>query len=267
MTTTTPFDDALDQAQQAFQQGQFYEASVLYQHIVDDLPEASDGSDVQLSALRGRAIALYGLGRFHEGELLLRRVLTACGTEPEGERCVDALGLLAEAIGEQGRWVEAEALAREAVRLGESALGLPHETTLTALLALARVCSHTAPATSEAWIRETRDAIERYLGESHPVTWSAQHLLVDTLRTLGRWDEAEQAAENLIAVGACHQGAGHPYTLRARCDLALIFHAAGKQHEASAAADSVLDASVRALGPEHPYLMRIRRDHAAITGR
>ncbi|MFJ9379337.1 tetratricopeptide repeat protein [Streptomyces sp. NPDC101455] len=265
MTTATSFDDALDQAQQAFHQGQFYEASVLFQQIVDDLPEASDGSDVQLSALRGKAVALYRLGRFHEAELLLRQVLIACGTEPEGERCVDGLGRLAEAIGEQGRWVEAEALAREAVRRGKSELGRRHEATLTARLALAWVCSHTAPATSEAWIRETRDAIERNLGESHPVTWSAQHLLVDTLRTLGRWDEAEQAAQDLIAVGERHQGAGHPYTLRARCDLALILHGAGSQAQAVALADDVLADCERALDRSHPDAVRIRRNYKAIT--
>ncbi|WP_406011618.1 tetratricopeptide repeat protein (plasmid) [Streptomyces sp. NBC_00637] len=88
-----------------------------------------------------------------------------------------------------------------------------------------------------------------------------------TLRALGRWDEAEQAADGLIVMRERHQGAGHPYALQARCDLALILHAAGKQLEASAAADDVVDVSVRALGPQHPVTARIRQDHATITGR
>lgn len=267
MATATSFDDALGQAEQACRRGQFYEANLLFQQLTDGLPATGDASEVHLAALRGRAIALYELGRFRDGEQLLQRVLIACGTEPEAARCVDALGRLAEAVGEQGRWIEAEALARDAVRRGESVLGQQHEATLTALLALAWVCSHTSPTKSKAWIRETREAIERELGGAHPVTWSAQHLLVATLRTLGHWDEAEQTAQNLIAVRERHQGAGHPHTLRARCDLALIFHGAGKQHEASTAADSVLHASVQALEPDHPYLARIRRDHAAVTGR
>lgn len=264
MATATAPDDALPQAERAYRDGQFYEAEVLYHQLLGDLPQ---DSHLFLQALRGRGLALHDLGRFHDAEQQLRRILLACMHEPVGERVVDALGRLAEAVCEQERWFEAEALAREAVRRGESALGQRHEATLSALLALGRVLSRTAPAESEPWIRKTREAIARALGRSHPVAWSAQHLLVATLRALGRWDEAEQAADDLIVMREHHQGAGHPYTLRARCDLALILHAAGKQHEASEAADGVLDASMGALGPQHPFTARIRQDHATITGR
>lgn len=264
MATATALDGALSQAERAYLDGQFYEAEVLYHQLLGDLPQ---DSHLFPQALRGRGLALHELGRLHDAEQQLRRILIACIHEPLGERVVDALGRLAEAVCEQERWFEAEALAREAVRRGELGLGQRHEATLSALLALGRVLSRTAPAESEPWIRETREAIARALGRSHPVTWSAQQLLVTTLRAQSRWDEAEQAADDLIVIREHHQGAGHPYTLRARCDLALILHAAGKQHEASAAADFVLDVSVQALDPDHPYLVRIRRDHAAATGR
>ncbi|MFI6281633.1 tetratricopeptide repeat protein [Streptomyces sp. NPDC050988] len=264
MATATAPDDALPQAERAYRDGQFYEAEVLYHQLLGDLPQ---DSHLFLEALRGRALALHGLGRFHDAEQQLRRILLACIHEPEGERAVDALGHLAAAVCEQERFIEAEALARDAVRRGESALGQRHEATLLALLSLGRVLAHTAPAESEPWIRETREVIARALGRSHPVTWSAQHLLMATLRALGRWDEAEQAADGLIVMRERHQGAGHPYALQARCDLALILHAAGKRLEASAAADDVVDVSVRALGPQHPVTARIRQDHATITGR
>lgn len=264
MATATAPDDTLPQAERAYRAGQFYEAEVLYHQLLSDLPQ---DSHLFLEALRGRAVALQGLGRFHDAEQHLRRILLACTHEPKSERAVDALGHLAAAVGEQERFIEAEALARDAVRRGESALGQRHEATLCALLALGRVLSHTAPAESEPWIRETREVIARALGRSHPVTWSAQHLLTATLRAMGRWGEAEQAANSLIVMRERHQGAGHPDALRARCDLALALHASGKPREASAAADGVLDASVRALGPQHPVTARIRQDHATITGR
>lgn len=264
MATPTAPDDALPQAARAYRDGQIYEAEVLYRQLLGNLPQ---DSHLFLDALRGRALALHGLGRFHDAEQQLRRILLACLHEPESERAVDALGHLAAAVGAQERFIEAEALARDAIRRGESALGQRHKATLSALLALGRVLAHTAPAESEPWIRDTREVFAQALGRSHPVAWSAQDLLTVTLRALGRWDEAEQAADSLIVTREHHQGAGHPYTLRARCDLALILHAAGKQHEASAAADSVLEASVRALGARHPVTARIRQDHATITGR
>lgn len=261
MPTVIPIDEALAQAQRVCDGGHFYEADLLYHQLLDDVPE---DSETFLAALRGRAVALYGLGRFHDGEQQLRRVLVACTAEPEGERGVDALGRLAEAVGEQGRWIEAEALARDAARRGESALGRRHEATLSALLALAWVRSSTAPAQSERWIREIREAIGRALGRSHPLTWSAQHLLVTTLHSLGRWDDAEQAARSLVVARTRHQGADHPHTLRARCDLALILHAAGSHAEAVALAQAVLADCERALG-DHPYAVHIRRDHEVIT--
>jgi tetratricopeptide (TPR) repeat protein len=264
MATATALDAALSQAERAYFDGQFYEAEVLYHQLLGDLPQ---DSHLFPQALRGRGLALHELGRFHDAEQQLRRILIACIHEPVGERVVDALGRLAEAVCEQDRWIEAESLAREAVRRGESALGQRHEATLCALLALGRVLSRTAPAESEPWIRETREAIARALGRSHPAAWSAQHLLVATLRALDRWDEAGQAADDLIVMRERHQGAGHPYTLGARCDRALILHAAGMQHEASAAADEVLHAAMRALGPQHPFAARIRQDHATITAR
>jgi len=264
MATATAPDDALRQAERAYRDGQFYEAEVLYHQLLGDLPQ---DSHLFLEALRGRALALHGLGRFHDAEQQLRRILLACLHEPKGDRTVDALGHLAAAVVAQERFIEAEALARDAVRRGESALGQRHEATLSALIALGRVLAHTAPAESEAWIRETREVIARALGRSHPVTWSAQHLLTATLRALGRWDEAEQAADQLIVMRERHQSAGHPDTLRARCDRAVILHAAGKQDQASAAADGALEASARALGPQHAVTARIRQDHATITGR
>ncbi|MFK0154320.1 tetratricopeptide repeat protein [Streptomyces sp. NPDC090493] len=264
MATATAPDNALSQAERAYRDGQFYEAEVLYHQLLGDLPQ---NSHLFLEVLRGRALALHGLRRFHDAEQQLRRILLACMPEPESERAVVALGHLATAVGEQERFIEAEALARDAVRRGESALGRQHEATLSALLALGRVLVHTAPAQSEPWIRETREAIAAALGRAHPVTWSAQDLLSATLRALGRWDEAVQAADALIVMREGHQGAGHPDTLRARCDRALILHAGGKQDEASMAADGVLEASVRALGPQHPVAARIRQDHATITSR
>jgi tetratricopeptide (TPR) repeat protein len=264
MATATAPADALLQAERAYQDGQFYEAEVLYHQLLGDLPQ---DSHLFLEALRGRALALHGLGRFHDAEQQLRRILLACIHEPESERAVDALGHLAAAVGAQERFIEAEALARDAVRRGEATLGQQHEATLLALVALGRVLAHTAPSESEPWIRDTREVIACALGRSHPAAWSAQDLLMATLRALGRWDEAEQAADHLIVMRERHQGAGHPYTLRARCDLALILHAGGRQHEASVAADGVLEASVRALGLWHPVTARIRQDHATITGR
>jgi tetratricopeptide (TPR) repeat protein len=264
MAPATALDDAFTQAERAYLDGQFYEADVLYHQLLGDLPQ---DSHLFPQALRGRGLALYELGRLHDAEQQLRRILIACIHEPVGERVVDALGRLAEVVCEQERWFEAEALAREAVRRGESALGLRHEATLSALLALGRVLSRTTPAESEPWIRATREAIAQALGRSHPFVWSAQELLVDTLRALGRWDEAEQAADDLIVMREHHQGAGHPYTLRARCDLALIFHAGGSQAEAVALAGDVLADCERALDRSHPDAVRLRRHYKIITGR
>ncbi|WTX93036.1 TetR family transcriptional regulator (plasmid) [Streptomyces sp. NBC_00637] len=83
MSTATAPDEALAQAELAYRDGQFYEAEAIYHELLGSFPRESH---LFAKALRGRALALHGLGRFHDAEQELRRILLACIHEPEGER-------------------------------------------------------------------------------------------------------------------------------------------------------------------------------------
>jgi hypothetical protein len=122
--SSTTFDDARDlirQAEQAQDAGRFVEVESIYATLMGDAGLDPLTAAEVLTMMHGWALALYNLRRFADAEVQLRRALT--GREqilgPDAEGTVDTLRRkLAEAIGEQGRTVGAEALAHEAVRRG-----------------------------------------------------------------------------------------------------------------------------------------------------
>ncbi|MFF5488593.1 tetratricopeptide repeat protein [Streptomyces virginiae] len=91
--------------------------------------------------------------------------------------------------GEQGRWIEADALAREAVRLGQSALGAGHDVTRGALLASAWLTVKSGNAHADTLARAVVMALD---GSTHAA--SARNLLVTALRKNGQYEEAERVA-------------------------------------------------------------------------
>ncbi|MEU9190322.1 tetratricopeptide repeat protein [Streptomyces sp. NPDC048484] len=260
----TLIDDERNEAEAALNEGDFARSAQLFSQFLD---HAND-EDTQTLAIRQKyALALYGLADYTAGEAQLHQAVA--GQErllgPDHPSTLVALARLADALGEQQRWLEAHALAHEAVRRGTLALGAEHEATLSSRLTLAWVLYRTGHEDAEPFIRETAQIIDSVLGRNHRDSWATHHLLIETLRDSGRHEEAAAEAHDVIATREQHQGASHPHTLRARADLALVLHAAGQTSEALNLIEEVLDLSTRALGPEHPYTTRCKTDREMIA--
>ncbi|WP_434596581.1 tetratricopeptide repeat protein [Streptomyces sp. A5-4] len=230
--------------------------------MVTALAAVADTDEDICRVLHGFALTLYGLERYAEGEYHLRRALTGRGKAfgSSAPETIDTLARLAEAIGEQGRWIEAEALAREAFRLGQSALGVGHDVTPGALLASAWVTVSSGIPHADTAARAVVMALE---GSTHAA--SARNLLVVALRKSGRYEEAEDVARETLVMRVEQLGPDHPHTLLLRSDLALTLHAAGRTTEALALAEEGLAAGERALGLHAPCTARLRKAHETIA--
>lgn len=269
MTAATINDDIRQQAEHALHTGDFTTSERLYAQLLDIPGTGADTEDASTLQVRADyALALYGLGDFAAGESQLRRALA--GQEhllgPHHPATVITTARLAETLGEQLRWPDAYKLARTAVERALHALDADHPAALTSRLALAWVMSRTTPMQALPLVRATLTDIDRVLGAEHRDTLAANHLLLVTLRSLGKREEAETVARHVIATREQHQGPQHPHTLRARADLALVLDAAGREHEARTLIEAVVEAGRESLGTGHPFTIRFLAVRAVITG-
>lgn len=268
MTASTLDDNLRRQAEHALQTGDFAVSAHLYEQLLPGMSPASGTEDAETLAARVQyALALYGLADYPAGETQLRYVLR--GRQhllgPDHPETLTTLARLADSLGEQHRWTEADELARTAAERAAAALGTEHPAALSCRLTLAWVLYHTVPHESEEVIRATVRDIITVRGDGHRDAWAARHLLVETLQVLGQTGEAESEARLLITLRHEYQGPAHPHTLRARADLALVLHTAGQTAQARTLIDDVAETSVRVLGGDHPYTTHIHATRDTIA--
>ncbi|MBV9025604.1 MAG: tetratricopeptide repeat protein [Streptomycetaceae bacterium] len=254
-------------AGRALTTGQFAEAADLYEQAVAGF-EAEHGpdSDATLQALLEWGLALYNLQRYDEAEIHQRRALQA-RVRSIGADHGDTLNTrvrLAESIGAQGRWQEAEALARETVELGE-ARGWPlHESVISGRLAVAWIRRR-----QERWEEATElartvvDQFHTVRDDDHPFAVAARHLLVECLLHTGDLAGAEKQAAHVRQIRTTKLGPDHPYTIIISCDLARVLTTAGRPAEARALAAQVLPTAMRVLGDDNAHTRRLRELAAA----
>lgn len=261
-------DGLLQAAELAVDEGAFERADELYTTVLAGVETGPCVGDLwHLQIVRDHALVAYGLGHWAQAEARLRRVLA--GREKLAGRdaasVIDALARLSEAVGEQHRWVEAEALAREAVRRAERTLPEVHEAALGARLALAWVLSLTGEPDAESLLRPLVETLDAVHGLSHPDTLAARHLLVEFLCGQRRFEEATVLAEDLLALREATRGPEHPHTLLLRAQFALLLHHIGRTDEAAVLAEQTLTTSVRVQGTQAHHTNRIRNIHQEIT--
>jgi len=105
---------------------------------------------------------------------------------------------------------------------------------------------------AEPPIREAIALFEHELGGSHRETLLARVQLVDTLLTLGRYEEANGTAEATHEALRSLLGPDHIESLRASAMRAQALWLGGRYVEAGALYREVFDLSRRAFGDEHP---------------
>jgi len=106
------------------------------------------------------------------------------------------------------------------------------------------------------------EVIEDVLGPDHPDTLNTRSNLAGAYRSVGRFDEAIELFERVLAEQERVLGPDHPDTLTVRNNLADAYHSAGRFDEAIELFERVLVGCERVLGPDHPDTLIVRNNLA-----
>lgn len=225
-------------------------------NIADARFDAGDSRWVQAQATL--AAAFGSLGRFHEEEAALQRLLeheeSVFGPHhAETQRTRQSLVF---ALGRQGRHDEAEAILRSLVAEQEHTLGPSHPETLASQNNLAGALFRQSRfAEAEALFREVWRNRTKALGSTHPDTQQSLSNLAQTLAASGRHDDARALWVELLAEQEGAFGADHPSTLKTRLQMADGLAKAGRRTEAEAIIKGILAKLARFLGAAHPQTL------------
>ena len=106
------------------------------------------------------------------------------------------------------------------------------------------------------------EVIEDVLGTDHPDTLMVRNNLAFAYRSVGRFDEAIELYERVLADRVRVLGPDHPKTLTTCNNLAVAYHSAGRFDEAIELYERVLADQERVLGPDHPDTLITRNNLA-----
>ena len=107
------------------------------------------------------------------------------------------------------------------------------------------------------------EVIEDVLGTDHPDTLMVRNNLAFAYHSVGRFDEAIELYERVLADQERVLGPDHPKTLTTCNNLAVAYHSAGRFDEAIELYERVLADQERVLGPDHPDTLATRNNLAA----
>ena len=108
--------------------------------------------------------------------------------------------------------------------------------------------------------------VEDVLGPDHPVTLAVRNNLAGAYNSVGRFGEAIELYERVLAKRERVLGADHPDTLTTRNNLAAAYGSVGRFGEALELFERVLAERERVLGADHPDTLTARNNLAAAYG-
>jgi tetratricopeptide (TPR) repeat protein len=252
-TTEIPRDDLYARAHSASQSGRFEDA-VRYGEQLAERDLRSPGLDDTVThiTLIDLALANFNLGRAARSEELLNRVLESelRMFDPDHGYPWMTRVFLAESVGEQGRYEEAEAHLLQVLERAEAREWPRHDAAIRARLAQARIFGR-----QQHWNRALplarQAAAETAQAIPVPVALSARQLLGNCLRHTGELEEAEMVARSVLEDRRRYNGTAHPYTLEAASDLVLTLEAAGTPDQAREVAERWAPLAAETLGQDH----------------
>ncbi|KAF5857536.1 hypothetical protein ETB97_005675 [Aspergillus alliaceus] len=160
---------------------------------------------------------------------------------------------IADCLGSDGRYHEAEVLYNRLMRINQEKNGQEHPSTLTSMGNLASTYRNQGRWNEaeklEVQVMETRKTV---LGAEHPETLTSIANLATTYRNQGRWNEAEKLDRQVMEISKTVLGAEHPETLTSIANLATTYWNQGQWNEAEKLEIQVIEISKRVLGAEHP---------------
>ena len=104
--------------------------------------------------------------------------------------------------------------------------------------------------------------VEDVLGPDHPDTLAVRNNLAGAYDSVGRFGEAIELFEQVLAERERVLGADHPDTLNTRNNLAAAYYSVGRFGEAIELFEQVLAEHERVLGSDHPNTLKTRNNLA-----
>jgi eukaryotic-like serine/threonine-protein kinase len=208
---------------------------------------------VQLMGTMGEVYS--NLGLFPQAQAMLEHsVETARRTgRSENPETLRARSHLCFLLLRQGRYSEAETVAREAIPAQYRVLGPNDMTTLTTRRLLAAVLEFEGKfAEADRVGREALNASRNALGPENPETLRAMNVLANILDDEKLIRDAEQLYRETLAIQVRTLGPDAPETLTTASNLAGALQEQGRLDEAEKLQRETLATRSRVLGPEHP---------------
>lgn len=259
-SVSEPWDLAYAQAGQAYERGDYAEASRLAR-LAHASATATLGPDTSEAgaALGLHAAAELALGHFPEATAAFEASLATLQRTPDADPAdlAAAMGNLGELHRQQGQLDRALPWLEESYRTSARAHGPAHADTAEALAALALV-RHELDALPEAE-QAYREALALMADAGVPALQRArvEANLADLLIRTDRFDEAARTLDQVLAAEQAALGPDHPdlaYTLNTQGTLA---DAQGRHEDALALYRRALAIRRAALPPEHPAIATV----------
>ncbi len=237
------------------EQGEFEAADKMLTALLPRL-EATPGlsSDAIIDARRAAATAASGVGDSVRAEQLARDNLRLAESVADQESATSgAQSALADILGEQGKWDEAERLINEAYTNEQLRHGRSHPMVIQLLSLVANLAFRKGDyQNAEARYREAAELAELSLGARHPDTLRFQAHALLALADGGGAEAAIPGFRVQIPIRAEVIGIDHPDVLTMRSNYANALRAAGQIDAAEAEIETVFRRRRATLGDTHP---------------
>ena len=204
----------------------------------------------------GRAYQALGLNREAEEQLSAAVCQATAALGKDHSETLITVSLLANSIGNRGRYREALPLHQQAVDGLSKIHSEDHHYPLAARHNLA-LCLLNLGRNQDALERfqEVRERRVHVLGPEHPETLKTDNNLASCLKGLGRRDEARRLHERTLEIRLRVLGEDHPETLGTMNNLAQLVSLSGEHRKAQELYERTLAVKRRTLGPEHPLTL------------
>jgi tetratricopeptide (TPR) repeat protein len=233
-------------------QRRFEEAEVLDRQVLDTWTRVYGSDDPgTLKAANRLAAVLFGTARYDEASDIYRRSLEISrrvrgDSHPETLRLTANLGTTYAVL---GRYAEAEPLQREVVAEHLRVLGDEHPRAGMSMHNLGSLLRNRGLfEEAEFWFRRALQARD---GTGPDGYLYSQSFLADTLRDLGRLDEAEALYRETLRLQRSMLDPDHPDTFRTQAEMAELLRRRGHLEEADRLAVDALADQRRVRGEKH----------------
>jgi serine/threonine protein kinase/Tfp pilus assembly protein PilF len=222
-----------------------------------DQGQLRDQPEAEAELQRAIAMILQGNADLELAAAIASRAVETMRRQTEGApatlaACLDTLGTVKMA---QGRYVDAEALYREALDLRQASLGPMDAAVGSSLNNIAEVCRLTGRTEEAVPLYERAIAIQSAVlgSDAEPVAQAVNNLAIVRVDQ-GRFADAEALFRRALDARQRTLGGSHPKTASAISNLGAVLDVMGRPEQARPLYEQALAIREQVLGSDHPHV-------------